>query len=923
MLGFLVCLFWLVVFASPLIISVINLIREIDVPKARWWFNGVWAFVGLVGLWLIFEVLHIWTDVLWFDELGYTARYWTVFFAKVEYFFIGSIIFLIFFMLNIRLTVPFGKSKEMKEEMPWLYPVSTIAGVVLSIFFGIGLMLAWERFLLYKNQVSFNITDPIFGNDIAFYVFSLPLMNVIRDYALWAVFVTIVGMILVYIAISYKEGMTKVRNRVISHISILGILLMGAFIYCTIIAKANIMYSPRGAVFGAGYTDVHVQVPTYNYFIVALVICMIALAVSALAKSIKTTETMAIAGFGLCLLIWLVGVLLIPALYERYEVSPNQLTKETEYIKHNIAYTRQAYKLTDKDVKQFDFPVNTVASADILKDDHNTLENIRLWDWRVLQSVNSQNQAFRLYYRFPDVDVVRYRINSKLVQLMFSGRELDQSQLTPESKTWQNQLFVYTHGFGACANPVNDFSREGLPDYWLKDIPPVAKFKELEIAQPRIYFGESTNSHVYVKTKMLEFDYPKGSQNVNCTYDGTGGVELSNFLRKFAFAWRFDGLRLLTSNEITSSSRIMFRREIKDRVSTLAPFLWLDNDPYQVVASGGLYYLWDAYTWTDHYPYSQPSGDYNYMRNSVKIVVNCFSGKVDFYVFDDKDPVIKAFMRIFPDMFKPSSSMPDSLKQHIRYPEDMLKAQGKVYSVYHMDDPTVFYNKEDAWQISKENSHGQVHDILPYFVIMTLPGEKEEEFVQILPFTPMVTDTKNPRNNMVSWLAARCDLKAYGQLVLYKFPKERLIFGPLQISARINQHKEISKDFTLWNQQGSKVITGNLLVIPLSNFRLLYVQPIYLAAQVSSMPELKMVVIVMGDDLVYAESFDDALQKLVGGVTKSRPLVVSDQKLSSQDMIQSATKHLEAYRKLTGQGKFVEAGKELEKMSQILSELLK
>lgn len=934
MLGILIFLAWIVVFCIPLIVNIVKAIREKEVSVGWWVFSITWAVVGGILIRILMWMLHVWTEVLWFADSGdYVSRFWTVFWAQREYFLLGFVISFIFFWLNIRGT-KVGLDQDLKKKFPrWVYPMCI--GISVFVAFIFGLFTAGEvfRFLLYKNQPAFGITEPIFSKDIGFYVFTIPVLQFLRDISIFAIIIAIIGTLSIYAGQHWfvrdnsyrweksdeeKKLKANVRYRAITHLSILGILLMISFIFATRLAIWDILFSTRGAVFGAGWTDVHNQVSAYWQFIFAMAIAIICLIVSAIAHTPKMTERMAAVGFGLCFLVWLIRVITIPAIVQVY-VHRNELSRETEYIKYNIAFTRKAYGL-DK-VKQSAFPVNMEIDPGILKRDQATLSSIRLWDWRVLQATNNQNQAFRLYFSFPDVDVTRYNINGQIVQMMFSSRELDQNRLAPKSKTWQNTRLTFTHGIGGCGNAVNIFTPEGLPEYWIKDIPPVSKYPQLHIGEPRIYFGELTTQYVYVKTKHPEFDYPLGDTNVTYFYKGPGGVRVGSGLRKLAFALRFDGIGLLFANEITDESRIMFRRDIESRVKTLAPFLGYDGDMYQVVALDSLWYIWDAYTTTDHYPYSEPNGDLNYIRNSVKVVVNDFTGKVDFYIFDDKDPIILAYQKIFPGLFKPASAMPAALRQHIRYPEDLLRIQGEIYSVYHMDDPTVFYNREDAWEIAKESSHDTVQTVLPYYVTMTIPGEKTEEFVQMLPFTPLTTNKNNPRNNMVAWLAGRCDGEHYSELINYRFPKDYLVYGPLQVGIRMNQDETISKDFTLWNQQGSKVILGNFLVIPLSNFGILYAQPIYLQAQIGKMPELKRVVVALGDKLAYGVSFDDALGQLLGMVVEIKG--TREVTTTKIDLIKEAAKHLELYRQLTGQGKFSEAGKEMEQLSRIIGDLLK
>ncbi len=628
---------------------------------------------------------------------------------------------------------------------------------------------------------------------------------------------------------------------------------------------------------------------------------------------------------------------MVPGLVQYFYVSPNEQRLETEYIRTNLLYTRTAYGLTDDRVQRSEFPAVPGLATDQLPKDAADLTGVRLWDYRVLQSTNSQKQAFRLYYDFPDVDVVRYRIGGKLVQMMYSARELDIGRLAPQSRTWQNERLVYTHGFGACANPANAFTAEGLPDYWLKDIPPVAKYPELAIRQPRIYFGEKTDGHIYVRTRHPEFDYPDGEKNTTFTYDGPAGVELSSPLRKLAYALRFDGARLLIASEITEKSRILYRRSIGERVRTLAPFLQFDEDPYQVIADGGLWYIWDAYTATDRFPYSEPyrGEGYNYLRNSVKVTVNAYTGETAFYLFDQSDPIVRSWAGAFPGMFRPASAMPQSLRQHVRYPEGQLRVQAEIYALYHMQDPSVFYNKEDAWERAKaiRSIKSQAAEVVdPYYALVRLPGEKETEFVLIQLFTPFATEKGTPRSNMVGWLAGRCDGANYGKLVLYTFPKNRLVYGPLQIGSRINQDDQISKDFSLWNQQGSTVVLGDMLVIPLPGYRLLYVQPVYLQSDVGKMPELRRVVVSTGEQIGYGKTFSEALLQVAGKSAAGAAPSPAPEAVAPAPgkgaappaaLGREAAEHLDRYRKLTAQGKYTEAGAELEALGKTIDRLMR
>ncbi len=925
MLGWILFLLYIGISALPFVLN-------------KYSFKGriAWALlvaIIFVGARIGIEVV---TESLWYADLGYEQRYWNILLPEIGIFAVSFIIALVFIMANF---LYIFKTTSMISFLKYL---ATVGCLLFASIFAFGMTDVVYEYLRFSHQVSFNLTEPIFNRDIGFYIFTLPFLKTLRSALFVLVLATMLGSMGLYIGFVSRERVKQIfvknstlinvgttdHHRIITHLSGLGVVMIGIFMFWTQIAKWDLMYSPRGAVFGPGWTDVHVQIGAYNFFMVALVVSAVLLGISIFSNDFKRTAQAASLGLLICILSWVVGVEAVPSLLQRYKVSPNELSMESEYIKHNIRYTKIAYGLTDDKMKQVEFPVNfSGMTPDIISKNRVTFDNVRVWDWRVQQSNNSQYQGFRLYYTFPSVNVVRYVINGRLQQLMYSARELDPDKLAAQSKTWQNEHLVYTHGYGAVANPVNRVLPEGSPDYWIRDIPPVSKYPELQITQPRIYFGEVTTEHVYVHTAHQEFDYPLGDANATYRYEANSGIELDSFLKKLAFALRIDGLRLLTAAEITPQTRLLWRRDIQTRVKTLAPFLAYDSDRYQVVANGNLFYLWDAYTASTDFPYSEPShgrGSLNYIRNSVKVVMNAFTGKVDFYVFDQDDPIIKTYQRIFPGMFKSATNMPTELRAHIRYAEDLLRIQGDIFSTYHMSDPSVFYNREDAWQPAGELSHGKVESIMPYYVVMTIPGETKEEFALVRPFSPLTTNQAQPRNNMVSWIAARCDGENYGKLLLFKFPKDRLVYGPLQISARMNQDDVISKDFSLWNQQGSQVVLGNLIIIPLADYKLLYVQPIYLQATVGKMPELKRVVVSLGENLGYGSSFEDALSRLTGRqIPVETPAgVKTEVKVSTPELIKKASRALEEYQSLQGAGKFSAAGEKLEELRELLKGLL-
>jgi uncharacterized membrane protein (UPF0182 family) len=550
---------------------------------------------------------------------------------------------------------------------------------------------------------------------------------------------------------------------------------------------------------------------------------------------------------------------LLPGMFQRFLVKPSELQLEAPYIQRNIALTQEAYNLRHVTVKPF--PAEQGLTFQSLEDNRATIDNIRLWDWQPLMDTYAQLQEIRTYYRFLDVDIDRYPIGGSYRQVTLAARELAPSLLSANAQTWVNLHLLFTHGTGVVMSPVTQKSTEGLPNFYLQDIPTVASGGP-PVIEPRIYFGEATDGYVIVKGSTPEFDYPKGKDNVYAYYDGADGISIGGVGWRSLFAWQFDDVNILLSSYITGESRILLHRNIHDRIETIAPFLRLDHDPYVVISDGRLYWMQDAYTTSDWFPYAQPlpNGGLNYIRNSVKIVIDAYNGTVTFYVVDAADPIAATYRRIFPALFRPFDAMPADLQRHIRYPEDLFRIQAQQYRAYHMDSPEVFYNREDLWQFPREptgldggNTTGA--RMAPYYMIMRLPGEPRAEFFLMLPMAP------SQRENMITWLAARCDPPDYGQLIVYEFPKDKLVYGPFQIEARINQNTDISQQISLWNQMGSRVIRGNLLVVPIEN-SILYVSPLYLRAEAGRLTELKQVIAAYGDRVVMEDTLPAALSAL-------------------------------------------------------------
>ena len=929
MLWFLVVLAYLGIFATPFIVAVT---KHKNVVSASWW-----LLFGTLGFICLIIAQNIYADVLWFKEMGQGSRYWIEFWAKITSFLIGFLASLVFFCGNILVTsLKLPRSEKTKEELSLLHPASYLIAFVVALVFGGYSVSFWDQYLLYANQVPFKGIDPIFGKNDAFYVFTLPFLKMVANYLWFLLGLAIVGTIIIYqrgYAIFKwhrdKEGSHRTLNHAISHCSVLGVILAGIIIFTIKIASWNLLHSTRGAVIGAGWTDIHAQLPVYRIFIWVVAVSAALLLISALARSLRLTALFSGLALVVGVFFWLGGVIIWPAIRQHYKVSPNELEYEKPYIAYNIKCTREAFGLTNLKVKLFPVAESGITQA-LLENNRPTTSATRIWDWRVLDAIFQQMQSFRLYYFFRDVDILRYHLDGRYVQVMAALRELDSDRLASSAKTWQNMRFVYTHGYGACLTPVNGFVNNGFPDYWVKDIPPVSKYPEISITQPEIYFGEMTNSTVFVKTLHPEFDHPAGDTNAVCFYKGSGGVPLGKGLRKIILALHFDGIRLLTAKELTRDSRIMYYRNVKDRMARLAPFLVYDHDPCHIIAQGKIWYMADAYTTSNELPYSQRYAfndekfgpTVNYIRNSVKGVVDAYNGTVVFYVYDQEDPIIQTWRRIFPTLFSDKEGMPESLRAHVRYPEDYIHLQAEVYRTYHMTDVNVFYNREDMYDIATEIYGGDVREVLPYFVIMTIPGESSsDEFIQMIPFTPHTTDENSPKNNLVAWLAGRCDSKAYGDILVYEFPKDRLVTGPMQLEAKIKQDEFIRKDLALWNAQGS-VIEANLLVIPISDFHLLYVKPFYLQTPEAKMPQLVRVVASDGERLGYATTFEGALDKL-SGVSEVPEITEAITKPGTKDeLLKMVYQYYTQYQQLIGQGKMVEAGRAYEELGNVLRQIL-
>ncbi len=887
------------------------------------------AFLGISFSWKIVRLI---TDWFWFQEVGYeqvfSVTLWSSIATAVVF---GSVFFLIFF-LNLYLADRFSPQFNQADEqgfLPFPHRLPSLGPLRRLIFF-LSLLFSytaavkashlWKNILSFYHATPFNLKDPLYQYDIGFYVFQLPLLQELYSWLFSTLIITTVATGILYFLrrsfLFYPPKTFQVLPAAKVHLLILISILfvLGSFGFW--LQLLEVLFTKRGVVFGAGYTDATTQLSVLRLLMVLSILCGISLLAFAYGKSRRLPAVSLLALF----LVMVIGRGIYPSLVQQFKVIPNEIVLERPYLQNNIQYTRTAYGLTNIDFREFPAD-NTLTQADLLKN-NLTIKNIRLWNHAPLLQTYSQMQEIRTYYKFVDIDNDRYLINGEYRQIMLSPRELSYSSLP--SRSWVNEHLTYTHGYGVVMGPVNRISQEGLPEFFIRDIPPVSS-TSVVVTQPKIYYGEKSNEYVFVNTKRPEFDYPLGDKNVYSRYDGKGGVPLS-FVKKLLFAARFGAMTILLSDDITSNSKVMYYREVSERVSRILPFIQLDKDPYLVITPAGrLVWFIDGYTTTSRFPYSEPvSGIGNYIRNSLKATVDAYDGTVQFYLSDPQDPIIQTYARIFPGVFRPLSAMPADLLRHVRYPAGMLSIQARMLRAYHMEDPQVFYNKEDLWTIPRKFGQENNEEMEPYYTIMKLPEGKEEEYILLLPFTP------SNKDNLSAWMAARCDAPNYGKMIVYHFPKQKLVYGTRQIEARIDQDTEISKQLSLWNQGGSQVIRGSLLVIPIEK-SILYVSSLYLAAEKGQLPELKRVIAAYGNTIAMEENLELALQRIFGGKIAqdkeiSVPATAAQQKISTGEETdrQIGLKALEHYRKAQNslkEGNWSAYGEELNKMADLLKKL--
>ena len=844
-------------------------------PQRPWWTDRrVWLGLLLIILFVSFDwLINTYTNWLWFIERGYQELWFRQRAFEVGVFavaFLVAAVVLLATWHTARRTAARANNPQLGS--PLLHNTAIFRGLVTAtgLFFAFTFASAaraqWEDVLRFIYRVPYGTVEPIFGRDISFYLFELPFYNFVRSWFMPLLVFAALGVLAMY-ALRYLpllQGNTKLTTAdVPPHLrrtlAIIGGIFFSLWALGHHLAQYDLLYSPRGVTFGASYTDMNATIWALRVQMVAMVVVALIFFYAYFQLKIRwltAAFTIWVAAF------FLLGAI-YPALLQRFVVEPTELARESEYIAHNIAFTRMAFGLDQVEIRPFGNVAPLTAQA--LDANDAALNNIRVWDYRPLQQTYAQLQELRPYYQFSTIDIDRYQINGETRQVMLAGRELDKTNLP--NATWVNEKLEFTHGYGVVMNPVDRFNDQGRPEFFLSDLPPRSTV-DLEVTLPQIYYGETMNDVVFVGSERDEFSYPDDNENVRTRYEGKGGVPLGGWFRKLIFALRFGETNLMFSEYITPETRVMFYRQIQERVKAITPFLALDYDPYLVVADGRLVWIQDAYTVSSLFPYAEPvrevslSGEYygnvNYMRNSVKITIDAYDGTVTYYLVDEEDPIIQTYGRAFPGLFKPMSEMPASLQSHLRYPEQLFVFQTQQYLLYHMTDVQTFYNQEDLRALPQEifGVENVAQHMEPYYVMFRLPGEAETEFLLIQPFTPA------EKTNMVAWIAARNDPAHYGDLIAYELPRQELIVGPMQIEGFINQEPDISEQFSLWNQGGSSVIRGNLIVIPLNN-SFLYVEPIYLQSTTSALPELKRVIVASGERIIMRPTLEEALFALV------------------------------------------------------------
>ncbi len=884
------------------------------------------------------------TDYLWFKEVGYTETFLTKIKAQVM---IGIPIFVV---LTILLYIFIKKLKKKYDEESEIININKKFNLYMKLIsIGISFLITvnivsnmWFEILQYLNGGNFGLTDPVFNNDISFYVFKLPLINTMVNSIISLLFVLVVVIVLFYGYLAIKDSVKniseqfenvqqfprqqidlsnilnkKFAEKIIGQISILGVLIFVFLSFRYVLRSYDLLYSQLGRVFGAGYTDINITLNLYRILAVGCLVAAITFFIGARKRNVKTALFVP----ALLIIITIIGTGVAGAV-ENFIVEPDQLSKETKYMEYSIKSTQHAYSLEDVNIVQF--PANNNLTIENIKNNEEVIDNIRINDREPLIQVYNQLQGIRPYYVFNDVDVDRYVIDGVYKQVFLSARELDQTRLNEQAKTWVNQYLKYTHGYGITLSPVNMVNPQGQPEMQVKNIPPTTN-TDFVINRPEIYFGEKTNDYIIVNTDEKEFDYPSGADNVENFYEGEAGINLS-FVNRLLFSIREASYRVLISNNIDSNSKILINRNIIQRVFEIAPFMYFDPDAYVVVNQddGKLYWVIEGFTVSNRYPYSQPTDKFiegmnvNYLRNSVKVVIDAYDGSIDFYIVDESDPIIQTYDKIFKDLLKPIDDMPEGIRSHIRYSQAYFDVQSDMYRLYHIENPTVFFGREDYWDLANEKymNNGEEPAGSSY-LMFKLPGEDDVEFLLTNQYTPQNKD------NMIALLAARNDGENYGELILYEFPKTKTIPGPNMIETKIDQDTVISSQLTLWSQVGSTVLRGNTLVVPIED-SLLYVEPIYLKSDTeSNFPEMKMVVVSFGDTILMEPTLDRAIERLFG-ISADKPPQRPEPEYDDSninDLINQANEVFNDANEASKTGNWAEYGRKLEELEKVLNQL--
>ncbi len=886
-----------------------------------WTLIGIALALGLAAT----GIATFYTDALWFQETGYFSVFTRVLTARLLTGLSGGVFFFVITYVNLKLVL--GRRRHINLVGGLVMPVpvtepqragrwALAISAVVGILGGTAAYHQWHIVLAHLNATPFGKVDPFFGKDVGFYIFNLPFYTLIQQHLFVSFFVAGIVSVLAYYAFGdLRLGLRRVlvNRRTGIHLSVLASVLFALKAWGYQINIWDLMYSPRGAAFGASYTDIHAQVPAFRLLMWA------SLGAAALSLSGIVIENLKWTGFsvvGLAVLS-IVAAYAYPAFMQQFTVSPNELAYEIPFIEHNIKFTRDAFNLDLVNITHF--PASENLTLADLRSVPDTTRNFRLWDYRVLKDTYTQVQEIRMYYRFNDVDIDRYIVDGEYRQVLLSPRELDIELLPADARTWINLHLKYTHGYGVVMSPSSDVTGDGMPSFYFMDVPPKTR-TDLVLNRPEMYFGELTNHYIITNTKEPEFDYPRTDvEAIEPTfYRGLAGISLKGFMRKLAFTLRFRDYQIMVSGALTPESRLIMKRNILDRVNTVAPFFMYDSDPYLVISEGRMYWFIDGYTVSANYPYSQPDpqSKVNYIRNSVKVVLDAYDGTTTFYRVDDQDPIVNTYSKIFPQLLTPMSEMPEGLRAHIRYPEDLFSIQSRVLLTYHMTDPQMFYNKEDYWEIPKEIYGNAERTVEPYYIALHLPGEETPEYLLMSPFTP------RGKPNMTAWLGVRCEPERYGEMVLFQLPKDKLVPGPMQVESMISQNPAIAEATTLWGQVGSQVIRGNLLTIPVKD-SLLYIEPLYIQAERVKIPELKRVLMYYGGRVVMGASVDDALRILLGEGTGEDPGIPGPETPDAAALAARANRLLKEANERLKVGDWAGYGRSLEELGRVLTDLEK